>query len=1038
MRLRNLNPWITVGLLLLSSETCPMTTGFPQHIREITKFERPMRVFDLHNYETPMIKDQKREAVSGISDELGGEWRVFSWNPQTHTPRYVSRYVYGSGVSMADDLASDRAVESAARDIIDRLSSVLKADSQKLQVIFIQRGFGKVSIHFQQLYASLEVLGGTVHLVFTDDGRLFELGSDFYSGIELSTAPQLPLALAEGGARDDLPFNPATDLIMDGSRLVILPVGRSCASVDMRLAWEIRVRTEDPVGIWRTYVDANTGEILSRTNEVSFDAYGGTVRGLYEPWTACDDGVEAPLPYAHVTVSNGMGFSEGFADENAEWSLSIPGSGLAVVSAGLQGEKFVVRDCDGDPNCSDLSSDGAATGLVGPGDDIRLFFQGEQKGVSGGNSRWSERDVYVHLNRARQYYHDRVDSDFVGVNQRVTVHVDKPIFGPRGCGGLYSSGLIELTGRQISVECSDFLGGKCLCRESGRFASTIIHEYGHHIYGKLNKIISNVETGLNEGNASVLAMLVSIRPSWGADRCDCSDCGGGPPANDYADNDLAYPGDLVPHERGANDNLNGRPLAGFYWHSMEHLSGALGADSGEILEEARVAILRLWHWGISLMQPKTQIGQVYSAFIADDDDGNLLNGTPTYGHLAIGAESHGYPYPDISEGVLIHHDPLQIVSGDGNVEVHAGITSTSGVIDPATVQLHFRVGDGVLETVLMQEMSETDQYVGVIPGLTSPEIVSYYISAADDAGNERAHPYNAPDVLHTFDMATHYDDMEQSRGWAADPDGDDDATSGLWVRLDPNGTIAQPEDDHTLNGTMCWVTGNALPGSDDEAEDVDGGRTTLQSPVYDLTGATSAIVKYRRWYSNDRGENPGSDVWSVAARNNVGDWVALESTSSSWREWVLQGFDLIELFGEGLGRVQIRFVAADEDANSLVEAGVDDFEILAGYGSSAGAEGRDRPVLPVSTYLLGARPNPFSPSTAIRFGLTSRSKVLLQIFDVSGRLVRTLIDGRKEPGHHSVVWSGRDDRGRAAAAGIYYGRLQVGEFSETGKLTLLK
>jgi len=68
----------------------------------------------------------------------------------------------------------------------------------------------------------------------------------------------------------------------------------------------------------------------------------------------------------------------------------------------------------------------------------------------------------------------------------------------------------------------------------------------------------------------------------------------------------------------------------------------------------------------------------------------------------------------------------------------------------------------------------------------------------------------------------------------------------------------------------------------------------------------------------------------------------------------------------------------------------------------------------------GAAPNPFRARAAVSFELPSRQPVRLAIFDPSGRLCRTLIDGGVEAGRHVSTWDGRDDEGRALASGVYF------------------
>ncbi len=89
--------------------------------------------------------------------------------------------------------------------------------------------------------------------------------------------------------------------------------------------------------------------------------------------------------------------------------------------------------------------------------------------------------------------------------------------------------------------------------------------------------------------------------------------------------------------------------------------------------------------------------------------------------------------------------------------------------------------------------------------------------------------------------------------------------------------------------------------------------------------------------------------------------------------------------------------------------------------------------------MLSNYPNPFNPSTTIRYEVSSAQYVALAIFDVHGRLVRTLEAGVKLPSadHHSV-WNGRDEKGQAVASGVYYARLVGKSETLTRKIVLLK
>jgi len=92
----------------------------------------------------------------------------------------------------------------------------------------------------------------------------------------------------------------------------------------------------------------------------------------------------------------------------------------------------------------------------------------------------------------------------------------------------------------------------------------------------------------------------------------------------------------------------------------------------------------------------------------------------------------------------------------------------------------------------------------------------------------------------------------------------------------------------------------------------------------------------------------------------------------------------------------------------------------------------------VTTSLGQPRPNPFNPSTTIPFATSRREKVRLSVFDVSGKLVRTLCNQFYEPGPHSVEWDGRDRKGRPASSGTYFVQLVSEGKVETEKMVLVR
>lgn len=93
---------------------------------------------------------------------------------------------------------------------------------------------------------------------------------------------------------------------------------------------------------------------------------------------------------------------------------------------------------------------------------------------------------------------------------------------------------------------------------------------------------------------------------------------------------------------------------------------------------------------------------------------------------------------------------------------------------------------------------------------------------------------------------------------------------------------------------------------------------------------------------------------------------------------------------------------------------------------------------PPGVFLARNVPNPFNPSTEIRFALAERGRVALRIYDTAGRLVRTLVDGVLDADAHVATWDGRDDAGGRAAAGVYHYRLETGDRVMARSMVMVK
>jgi hypothetical protein len=132
---------------------------------------------------------------------------------------------------------------------------------------------------------------------------------------------------------------------------------------------------------------------------------------------------------------------------------------------------------------------------------------------------------------------------------------------------------------------------------------------------------------------------------------------------------------------------------------------------------------------------------------------------------------------------------------------------------------------------------------------------------------------------------------------------------------------------------------------------------------------------------------------------------------------------------------------AADDSYAYVPEGYGGLAILE-YMGPVGVEGEEEGAgeIPRTVALEQNYPNPFNPSTTIRYRITgvSAMPVVLSVYDLHGRRIRTLAQGMRAPGIYSVTWDGRDERGAGTASGVYFTRLAVGGRATTRKMTLLK
>ena len=95
-------------------------------------------------------------------------------------------------------------------------------------------------------------------------------------------------------------------------------------------------------------------------------------------------------------------------------------------------------------------------------------------------------------------------------------------------------------------------------------------------------------------------------------------------------------------------------------------------------------------------------------------------------------------------------------------------------------------------------------------------------------------------------------------------------------------------------------------------------------------------------------------------------------------------------------------------------------------------------ILPITYELYNPYPNPFNPVTTLRYDLPEYAQVSITIYNMMGRVVKTLINNQQTAGYRSTQWNATNDAGSPVSAGIYLYMIQAGDFRQTKKMVLLK
>ena len=361
--------------------------------------------------------------------------------------------------------------------------------------------------------------------------------------------------------------------------------------------------------------------------------------------------------------------------------------------------------------------------------------------------------------------------------------------------------------------------------------------------------------------------------------------------------------------------------------------------------------------------------------------------------------------PDIREVTLLENT----LDNAGPYTVNAWITDNLGV-DSDRVMLYFSVNESEADSVLMMTAFSGDLYEGEIAiagGLENGDVVEYHVRARDRA----LQPNRAA--------------SEPVRFFVVNIKSIDDFESGL-AKWDLGSGWGTNFYAHTGSSSLTdSPEGYYEPGSENIL-------TLLES--FNLKGRTSAALAY--YYVHFLAA--GDQCYVEASRDGV-EWTALKryegDSNALFQE---DAVSLSGFCGEGGESVRVRFrLVSDNDSNVGDGFYLDDVVIFADT-TVTGLEDGTQAAAPRDYSLSQNYPNPFNPSTTLVYELPQPGYVTIEIYDLLGVLVRTLVDRQHRAGSYRASWDGRGNEGTLAPSGVYFYKMKAGSYVNTRKMILIK
>ena len=244
----------------------------------------------------------------------------------------------------------------------------------------------------------------------------------------------------------------------------------------------------------------------------------------------------------------------------------------------------------------------------------------------------------------------------------------------------------------------------------------------------------------------------------------------------------------------------------------------------------------------------------------------------------------------------------------------------------------------------------------------------------------------------------------------------------------------------TVDGGQGNVYDLIFGFSPDATDGFDDGTDELAPPAPPPPAFDAALYTDQRYYTQIVAglteDIDAEHVWDLQLAYDTNNLINVTWDNTGWSD--LGTFVLQDAFNGALG---INIEMTGSTSLTLTNPAFNTLKLKVTPNGTSGSFlsiGENYETSPAEFSLHGNYPNPFNPTTTIRYELSEHSHVSIMIYDLMGRRMTTLVNEPEEPGYKSIVWDGTDSFGKQVSAGVYLYQVRAGNYTRVHKMALLK